>query len=100
MGASTYLYFATFKHLGILLAILTVVYSIFSLITNIIAASQNNGTGSSAYTVDYLTISLSSKETNDTSQNELYYLLSCCFGAGAMLIWIIVIIAIKYSEAK
>lgn len=59
MGTSTYLFFVTFKNLSILLVIMTLVYSAFALITNIIAA-KNNALGSS-YTIDYLTISLASK---------------------------------------
>lgn len=64
VGTSTYLFFATFKNLSILLVIMTVVYSIYSLITNIIAAKQFD---QSDYTIDYLTISLASKQSNDTT---------------------------------
>jgi uncharacterized Tic20 family protein len=59
IGTSTYLFFATFRNLSILLIILTFIYSIYSMVTNIIAA-KNNSQGSE-YTIDYLTISLSSK---------------------------------------
>lgn len=65
MGTSTYLYFSTFKNLSVMLGILTIIYSIYSIITNVIAAKKNSN--GSTYTVDYLTISLSSKETNDTT---------------------------------
>jgi hypothetical protein len=61
MGVSTYLYFSTYKKLAILLLILTVLYSAYALGTNYIASK--NSTVSS---VDYIAISLSSKETNDT----------------------------------
>jgi len=39
------------------MGILTLIYSIYSLITNIIANKNNNG----AYSVDYLSISLAPK---------------------------------------
>lgn len=41
MGASTYLYFVTFKNLSILLAVMTAVYSAFALATNVIASNKN-----------------------------------------------------------
>jgi hypothetical protein len=58
MGTSTYLYFSTFKYLSLLLAIMGILYSIFALITNIIASGKS-ATSLSSY--DYLSISLSSK---------------------------------------
>jgi uncharacterized Tic20 family protein len=81
-----------------MLGILTIIYSIYAIITNIIAANKN--TNGSTYTVDYLTISLSSKETNDTTQNRLFYFIQCILGAVTMLIWILVLIGIKYFELK
>ena len=64
VGTSTYLFFATFKNLSILLIIMTLVYSVYSIITNIISAKNN--TKGNDYTIDYLTISLASKQSNDT----------------------------------
>lgn len=52
---------------------MTLVYSIYSLATNIIAA-KNNSQGDS-YTVDYLTISLSSKQSNNTDLNRKFYFI-------------------------
>jgi hypothetical protein len=59
MGTSTYLYFATFKNLSVLLGILGLIYSIFAIITNILASGA-----STLGTIDYITISLSAKEYN------------------------------------
>jgi hypothetical protein len=64
LGTSTYLFFATFKNLSILLVIMTLLYSLYSLATNVISA-KNNAKGND-YTIDYLTISLASKQSNDT----------------------------------
>jgi len=94
MGTSTYLYFATFKNLSILLLILTIVYSIFAIITNIIAAN-NSSIGQTK--VDYLTISLSSKMTNDTYDNRKFYFAQCALGAITLFMWLLVFIYIKYS---
>ncbi len=94
MGTSTYLYFYSFKNLSILLAILTLVYSIFALITNVIAAGKSDA---NEYTIDYLTISLGAKQNNDTDTNRLYYYVSCWLGVVAMLIWVLVFIGIKFA---
>lgn len=94
MGTSTYLYFATFKNLSILLIILTLVYSIFALATNIIAAK--NSSLDSSYTVDYLTISLSSKESNPTTQNKLFYYIQCWLGMAVTIIWILIFFVNRY----
>jgi len=59
IGTSTYLYFSAYKHLSILLLILGLIYSIFAIVTNLIAAGaqSNNLTA----VVDYISISLSAK---------------------------------------
>lgn len=88
MGTSTYLFFATFKNLSILLAIMTLVYSLYSIATNVIAA-KNNAQGNN-YTVDYLTISLSSKQSNNTTQNQRFYYIQAWLGVVTVIIWIIV----------
>lgn len=98
MGTSTYLYFATFKNLSILLGILTLVYSIYSLATNIIA-SKNNSLGSS-YTVDYLTISLASKQSNPTDLNKLFYFIQAWLGMAVVIIWIVIFFVNRYREFK
>ncbi len=74
-----------------------IVYCIYAIITNAIAAgaSQNN-----LYSLDYITISLAAKEKNDTETNRLYYYIQCWIGLGVMLIWIIMMIGIKYFEIK
>jgi hypothetical protein len=96
MGTSTYLFFVTFKHLAVLLAILTAVYSVFALVTNLVA-SKNSSLGSS-YTVDYLSISLASKEANPTDQNKLFYYIQCWLGVVFVIIWIAIFIVNRYRE--
>lgn len=94
MGTSTCLFFDTFKNLSYLLIIMTVFYSFFALVTNIIAAKNNSN---SQYTVDYLTISLSSKQSVDSTNNRLFYYIQCWIGAVVMLIWIFLFIVIKHK---
>jgi len=94
MGTSTYLYFAIFKKLTILLVILTIFYSIFSLATNIIAS---NGTNNAKTAKDYLAISIGSKMTNQNITNEYFYFGQCFLGAFTMIVWVIGFIYIKYT---
>lgn len=98
IGTSTYLFFVTFKNLSILLIIITAVFSIYSLATNIIAA-KNNAQGNN-YTVDYLTISLSSKEVNNTSMNRLFFFIQAWLGAVTVFIWVIIFFVNRYREFK
>jgi hypothetical protein len=98
MGTSTYLFFATFKNLSLLLAIMTVFFSAFALVTNVIAASNNSKGGN--YTVDYLTISLSSKESNPTDLNKTFYFIQAWLGMVTVIIWVLVFFFNRYREQK
>ena len=101
MGLSTYLFFATFKNLSILLTILTIIYSAYALATNVLASSLVSSTGTINYTqIDYIKISLSSKQTYDTPENRTFYYVSCWLGVATMLIWLLVIISIKFYVVK
>ncbi len=99
MGVSTYLYFANYKKLSILLLILTIIYSIFALITNVIA-SRNGNLVNNQSSVDYIAISLSSKQTNDNQTNRNYYLIQCWLGVANIIIWIFALAGLKYNEIK
>lgn len=98
MGTSTYLFFVTFKNLSILLGIMTVVYSIYALVTNIIAANSNS-LGSS-YTVDYLTISLAAKESNPTDRNKLYFYVQAWLGVVTVILWVLFFFINRYKEYR
>lgn len=98
MGVSTYLYFSNYKKLAILLLIMTVVYSAFALITNFIASK--NGSSGNKSSVDYISISLSSKETNDNDDNRRYYFIQCWLGIAMIVGWIFALAGMKYDEAK
>lgn len=79
---------------------MTLLYSIFALITNVLAANTLSDSGVDVSSVDYITISLSSKQTNPTDQNKDYYYISCWLGLIMILLWIVALILIKYLEAK
>ena len=97
MGLSTYLFFAAFKNLSILLTIMTLVYSIYAIVTNVIASS--NGPIDISQ-LDYIAISLSSKQQNQTEDNKRYYFISCWLGVAMIILWIFALVGIKYKEAK
>ena len=70
LGTATTIFFKTFANIGILLLIMTIVYSAFAFGTNISTAYSSNYLNSSNSTLDYLSISLGSKskfmrETNN-----------------------------------
>lgn len=97
MGVSTFLYFYNYKKLAVLLALLTVIYSAYAIATNLLATfSSFNGV--SYESIDYLNISLSSKQLYDTELNRSYYLTQCWIGVAVMAIWIIVLAYFKYKE--
>ena len=101
MGLSTYLFFATFKNLSILLMIMTLLYSIFALVTNVLASEAYASAGGiSVASLDYIVISLSSKQQNPTDTNKTYYFVSCWLGLGMIVVWMLSLVGIKYNEAK
>jgi len=78
-----------------------VIYSGFALATNVLAANLLNLSGIINYSkIDYINISLSSKQTYDTPTNRMYYYISCWLGVATAIIWLLVICAIKHTEIK
>ena len=65
MGISTFLYFETAKNLGLLLLVMSLVYSIYALVTNLMASNTIDVTKFTVNTTtDVLGISLASKMTD------------------------------------
>jgi hypothetical protein len=50
--------------------------------------------------VDYLTISLASKQSNQTSTNENYYFIQAWLGVVMVIIWIFIFVINRYRETK
>lgn len=70
---------------------MTFIYSLFTFITNIVAANQTVDSG-----IDYLKISLTSKvKGSDKSAAETYYLVSSCLGIIMLVAWFIAFIIMK-----
>ena len=61
MGLSTYLFFATFRSLSILLCLMALIYAAFSLGTNVLATREALGGTIDWKTIDYIAISLAAK---------------------------------------
>ena len=76
---------------------MAVVYSIYAIVTNIIASDASV---SDLYALDYLVITLASKQKVVNDQNKLFYFIQCWLGVVTILIWFLVIIGIKYNEIK
>lgn len=76
---------------------MAVVYSIFAIITNAIAAGTDS---TNLYSIDYIKISLASKQQNDTPNNRRYYFIQCWLGMVVVLIWALMLVGIKYNEIK
>ena len=76
---------------------MAILYSIFAIVTNALAAGTSVDT---LYKVDYITISLAAKQSNDTVDNRRYYFIQCWLGMVVVLVWALVLIGIKYNEIK
>lgn len=68
------------------------------MITNIIASNNNNKVNANDYKIDYLTISLSSKMNNDTTDNRRFYFISAWLGVVTLIVWVIIMFTIKNKE--
>lgn len=102
LGAATSVFFETFMHIGILLLVMTVVYSAFALGTNISAAYSSNYLNSANSSLDYLSISLGSKSrvNGKNSDGEQYYYISSCLGLLMLIIWWFLFVFYKNEIGK
>lgn len=84
---------------------MTLVYSAYAFITNLMASNVYNQliqskTITEIYNVSigYVSISLGSKQMNPTDQNKTYYLIQCWIGAGLVLAWMVILFMLKNFE--
>lgn len=87
----------------ILLVEMLLIYSIYAIATNVIASKNFDlctGLADCSANVDYLSISLGSKQLNQTDQNKLYYYIQAWIGVGLVLIMAITFFLLKYYEEK
>lgn len=101
IGLSTFLYFQTIKNLGIVLVEMLLVYSIFAFATNLVASGKFTTCGTLANcstNLDYLAISLGSKQLHATTENQMFYFIQCWLGVAMVVIWFITFAILKYKE--
>lgn len=83
--------------MGILLLIMALVYSIYALVTNLIAAGNFDPDNFDFdASVGTLSISLAAKEVNQTEENKNYYYVSCWLGVATVILWCLIIFVLKY----
>lgn len=106
IGISTFLYFETIKNLVILLVLMTLVYSIYALVTNLMASGvydkivKHTSITAIKSTVSYISLSLGSKQLNKSIANKIYYYIQCWLGLAVLILWLIVFFLLKYFERK
>lgn len=99
MGISTFLYFETAKDLGILLLVMSLVYSIYALVTNIIASGIDVTQNPTTLTNNLNVLSLITKISSDAKvkdTNETYYEIQCWIGLALVIIWCLMLFVLKY----
>ena len=81
---------------------MTVVYSIYAFVTNLIASGKYDTSDPTAVdtTVTWVQLSLGSKQENQTEVNKTYYFISACIGAFLMLLWMVILCCLKYYEKE
>ena len=62
--------------------------------------SAKNNAKDSDYTIYYLTISLASKQSNDTTQNRQFYFIQAWIGTATIFIWIFIFFYNRYKETR
>lgn len=107
MGISAYLYFETLKHVIALLLIMLVVFTVYSLVSNVIASdSYKKSLTTSDITPNllsyegFLAISLGSKQIHQTESDKISYTVQCWLGVAMIAIWIIAFGVIKLRERE
>ena len=105
IGVSTYLYFETLLNLTFLLGVLFVIYAVYALITNIMAANEYRRIVSSDELTEqfksyesFLVLSLGSKQLHETSTDKKYYEIQCWLGVALLVVWGLIFTWIKYRE--
>jgi len=97
LGQATGLFFAGIRHAVNLMVILAIVYSVFALATNIIAAEE----ACTSYVVCSLTtISEGAKQTDHNSTYDDYYMIQSWIGIGLATLWGFYFMYMNYKERK
>ena len=102
IGLSIFLYFHTIVGLCLLLLSMLLIYGIFALATNILAANNYrlaniNTTDPDTYS-GILVLSLGSKIQHNTPTDKNYYWVQCWIGVGMIVFWGLLFLLIKYRS--
>ena len=74
------------------------VFSLYSMITNLTSSEiETNGTASKA-ALNFMSISLGSKELYASDEKRFLYVVGAWIGAGMLIIWAFAIVALKYYQ--
>lgn len=98
LGISTYVYFKTIINVGILLAIMFVVFSIYSIATNIKASNMPSAGNASGKALNFLSISLGSIELFSSEEKRNLYVIGAWIGSGMLAIWAGIFLWLKYYQ--
>lgn len=77
------------------------IYVIYAFATNLVASGKYTTCGgiyNCSANLDYLSISLGSKQQNPTTENQTFYYIQCWIGVGMVIIWFITFAILKYRE--
>ena len=85
-----------------MLLVLTVVYSIYSLVTNLVASGKYDTSDPTSIdtTLTWVSLSLGSKQVNKTEENKTFYYIQAWIGAAVMLLWLLMMFLMKYFEKE
>ena len=85
-------------NMAILLTIMLVVYSIYSLTTNLWASNMSIEGNYSSTALNFLSISLGSKQLYSSNEKIELYVIGAWIGLVMLLIWGVAFIALKHSQ--
>jgi hypothetical protein len=100
LGISTYVYFRTIVNVAILLGIMFIVYSLYSIATNIKASEMKIDGNMSSEILKFLSISLGSKELFSSDEKQLLYVIGAWIGCAMLIIWGVVFMGLKYYQKE
>ena len=86
--------------MAILLAVMFVIYSTYSIATNLKAANTRIEGNYSSKVLSFLSISLGSKLVYASEEKINMYVAGAWIGFGMLLIWVLVFLALKYHQKE
>lgn len=75
------------------------IYSIYALASNVNASGKFKACGTlinCSANLDYLAISLGSKQLNPTTENQTFYYVQCWLGVAMVIVWFLTFAILKY----